>query len=49
MVDWPAVVQALAKVGYQGFLSLEDFNPDTQAEEKLKDFADLFGKILQTV
>jgi len=48
VVDWPAVVEALARVGYEGCLSLEDFNPETQAEEKLVDFADLFGQILKS-
>jgi len=47
VLDWPAIVRALRKVGYKGYLSLEDFNPDTQAEEKLKDFVDLFRVILK--
>ena len=46
VVDWPSVVETLREVGYEGYLSLEDFNPDTQAEEKLADFADYFGAIL---
>jgi sugar phosphate isomerase/epimerase len=45
MVDWPAVVEVLRDIGYEGYLSLEDFNPDTQAEGKLTDFADYFGAI----
>ena len=48
LVDWPAAVAALRKVGYDGWLSLEDFNPETQAEEKLKDFADYFAGIIGT-
>lgn len=47
MVDWVGVVKALRDVGYEGYLSLEDFNPDTQAEEKLRDFVDLFRRILE--
>ena len=46
MVPWAAVVASLRKIGYDGYLSLEDFNPETQAEEKLDDFAALFGQIL---
>ena len=48
IVDWTAQVAALRGVGYEGYLSLEDFNPDTQADEKLDDFADLFTGILQS-
>ncbi|MBM4079856.1 MAG: sugar phosphate isomerase/epimerase [Planctomycetes bacterium] len=46
MVNWAAIVAALRKVGYDGFLSLEDFTPETQADAKLADFADLFKQIL---
>ena len=45
-VDWVVVVKALRAAGYTGYLSLEDFNPETQAEEKLRDFAGLFKDIL---
>lgn len=46
IVDWAGQIEALRKLGYDGYLSLEDFNPDTQAEEKLTDFADLFKELL---
>lgn len=46
IVDWAAQVEALKACGYSGYLSLEDFNAATQAEEKLGDFADLFRDLL---
>lgn len=46
MVNWPAVVETLSDIGYEGYLSLEDFNPATQAEFKLQDFVDFIRPAL---
>ena len=46
IVDWPGQVAALREAGYDGWLSLEDFNPATQAAQKLSEFADLFRALV---
>jgi len=36
MVDWGQVIEDLHAVGYQGYLSLEDFDPTTSTDEKVR-------------
>ncbi|MFP4029685.1 MAG: sugar phosphate isomerase/epimerase family protein [Candidatus Brocadiia bacterium] len=49
LLDWCEIMAILKQLGYDGYVSLEDFNPETQAEEKLNDFAQYFAQIMETL
>jgi sugar phosphate isomerase/epimerase len=46
MVDWKSVLDALNDIGFDGWLSLEDFTSSTTPDQKLSEFVDLFSALL---
>jgi len=45
LYDFPKMIVCLKKVGYKGFISIEDFRGDCSPEEKLKDAIDYLRKL----
>ena len=45
LFDFPRIMKLLKKVGYKGFISIEDFNQSTPLNKKLKDSIDYLRKI----
>lgn len=45
IVDWPAVVDALARFGYDGWLFYEDFSTESPTRGKLQEFLPWFRKL----